>query len=265
MNEGKVNAENAAVEIQNLSITFSRWGQRVKAIEGLNLSVSAGQWLFVVGHNGSGKSTLFRALSGRLIANAGEIKIDGEPLTNLSPAQLSKRVFHVQQDPLVGTAPTLTLFENLYIADASVAESTAPHGLSSRAELYARYYDLLRPLGLSDRLKQLARYLSGGERQLLALTVARLRPAKLMLLDEPFAALDPGKTELCLEQIKALNKEGKTILQITHDPTLAVSTGDRTIALAQGHIVYDECSAKRDKQALINACSNTAKVSLSVL
>ncbi|MDD5094600.1 MAG: ATP-binding cassette domain-containing protein [Dehalococcoidia bacterium] len=254
-----MSAPRGAIGIHNLTVTFSRWGQIVKAIEGVNLTIPAGQWLFVVGHNGSGKSTLLRALSGRLIADAGEIRVDGDLLTSLSASRLSERVFHVHQDPLLGTAPTLTLFENLFVADA-----TAQNGLSSRADLYAKYHDLLQPLGLADRLKQLARYLSGGERQLLALTVARLRPAAVMLLDEPLAALDPGKAELCLEQIKALNKEGKTLLQVTHDPALAMSTGDRTIVLRQGRILYDESGDKRDRHALRNAWSNNADGGISI-
>ncbi len=254
-----MSTHKGTIEIKGLTVTFSRWRQTVKAIEGVNLTVPAGQWMVVVGHNGSGKSTLLRAISGLLTPNGGEIRIDGDSLGGLSSAQVAERVFHVHQDPLLGTAPTLTLFENLFVADAA-----AQNGGASRNDLLDKYSDLLRPLGLADRLKQLARYLSGGERQLLALTVARLRPAAVMLLDEPLAALDPVKAELCLEQIKALNDEGKTILQVTHDPNLAISAGDRTLVLRQGRFAYDEVGDRREADSLRKAWSLDAGGGISI-
>jgi putative ABC transport system ATP-binding protein len=154
---------------------------------------------------------------------------------------MAEHVFHVHQDPLMGTAPKLTLFENLMVADHQAqAEGT------SRRELAEKYHELLRPIGLADRMKQLARYLSGGERQLIALLIARLRPSSLMLLDEPLAALDPEKAELCLDLIRTLHREGRTIVQVTHDPSLALSGGDRTVALRDGRIVYDRKDTERE-------------------
>ena len=232
-----------AIHIKNLTVTFSRWGQAVTALERINLSVPSGQWMVLVGHNGSGKSTLLKAICGRLLPNEGKIKICGNRLTGLSASQMAEHVFHVHQDPLLGTAPTLTLFENLVVADAQ-------HAGISRKDLRYKYHALLRPLGLADRLMQLTRYLSGGERQLLALAVAGLRPSAVMLLDEPLAALDPGKAARCLEQIKALNDAGKTILQVTHDPNLAINAGDRTIGLRNGRIVYDESGECRKADIL---------------
>ena len=240
--------QNGTLEVKNITVTFERWGQTVKALENVSFSVSPGHWVMLVGHNGSGKTTLLRTISGRLRPSTGEIKINGDRIDSLSPARLAERVFHVHQDPLLGTAPTLTLFENLFVADVN-----AQNGGVSRKELLEKYHELLKPLGLANRLKQLARYLSGGERQLLALTVARLRPSSIMLLDEPLAALDPAKTHLCLQQIKTLNDEGKTIIQVTHDPNLALSGGHRTVVLREGRIVYDVTGAKREVAPLREA------------
>jgi len=231
--------------IRNLTVTFSRWGQTVKAIDDVTLTIPQGQWVILAGHNGSGKTTLLKAISGRQLPDKGDVSVKGCRTTEMSSAEMAGSVFHVHQDPLLGTAPTLTIFENLLVAD-----DEARRGTASRSNLLKKYGDLLEPLGLKDRLKQLARTLSGGERQLLALLIARLRPSVLVLLDEPLAALDPVKAELCLEQIRKLHEAGKTILQVTHDPETAVHNGNRTVALANGRIVYDELEGNREPEAI---------------
>ncbi|MEI6514858.1 MAG: ATP-binding cassette domain-containing protein [bacterium] len=238
-------APEASIEVRNLAIVFSRWGQEVRALDGLELSVPAGQWLMLVGHNGSGKSTLLKALTGRIAPDLGSIQIAGQNIATLKTSRIADHVFLVHQDPLLGTAPKLTLFENLMVADHEVQV-----GHIRKRALVAKYEELLRPLGLETRLKQLAQSFSGGERQLLALLIARLRPAPIMMLDEPLAALDPGKAELCLGLIRDLSQSGKTVIQVTHDPTLALSGGDRTVLLRKGKVVYDMSSASRDLAAL---------------
>jgi len=225
----------AVVEIRDLTVTFSRWGQTVTALDNVNLTILSGQWVMLVGHNGSGKSTLLKAISGRLTPNGGQITLGGKQVTKMSSSEIAEHVFHVHQDPLMGTAPKLTLFENLMVADHKAqVEGT------SRRELAHKYRELLQPLGLADRMKQLARYLSGGERQLIALLIARLRPASLLLLDEPLAALDPAKAQTCIELITELHNQGKTVVQVTHDPRLAASGGNRSIVMSHGKLVYDE-------------------------
>ena len=235
-----MNATKMAVEARDLTISFSRWGQSVKALDNVSLSIPTGQWVMLVGHNGSGKSTLLKAISGRLNPDGGEIKIDGEQLNGFRASRIAEHIFHVYQDPLMGTAPKLTLFENLMVADHQAqTEGT------SRRGLVEKYHELLRPVGLADRMKQLAQYLSGGERQLIALLIARLRPSSLLLLDEPLAALDPAKAELCLELIRTLHRGGRTVVQVTHDPSLALSGGGRTVVLCNGRIVYDRKETAR--------------------
>lgn len=241
------NQSTSLLEISDLTVTFSRWGQTVTALDHVNLTIPHGQWVILVGHNGSGKSTLLRAISGRLSPNDGQVAIGGKQVTEMSASEIAEQVFHVHQDPLMGTAPKLTLFENLYVADYEAqVEGT------SRRDLAEKYRDLLQPLGLADRMKQLARYLSGGERQLVALLIARLRPASLLLLDEPLAALDPLKADLCMREVQALNKGGKTILQVTHDERLAVEAGHRTLAIQAGRIVYDEPVERRTLKTIVN-------------
>ena len=235
-----MSAANTAIDVRNLTVGFSHWGQTVRALDSLDLSIPRGQWVMLVGHNGSGKSTLLEAINGRLPSHSGDIRVDDRDISALNPSQIAERIFHVHQDPLLGTAPKLTLFENLMVADHEAAQKK-----THKRELYMKYVELLRPVGLDTRLKQLARSLSGGERQLLALLIARLRPSSIMLLDEPLAALDPSKAGLCLEIIRSLSQSGRTVVQVTHDPALAVSGGHRTVLLRHGKVAYDKSGEDR--------------------
>lgn len=231
--------ETPLVKIDDLTVTFSRWGQKVRALDKVSLSVPPGQWVMLVGHNGSGKSTMLKAICGRVRLESGSVTVEGDPVQQLSASQVASRMFHVHQDPLLGTAAKLTLYENLLMADDDGAHM-------SRKALQDKYKRLLRSLGLAERLKQLARHLSGGERQLLALLIAQLRPSSLMLLDEPLAALDPTKAEQSFQLVEALHKSGRTIIHVTHDPSMAISKGDRTVALRDGAIIYDKLEGERN-------------------
>jgi putative ABC transport system ATP-binding protein len=219
----------------HLSYTYYRWGQRVVAVNDLSIEIQAGEWVMLVGPNGSGKSTLLRLLAKRLPGYAGTISFGDRDIMEMSKGELADHVFYVHQNPLLGTAPDLTVFENLAIADTR----TGGGFVGRRHRLEDRYGELLDPFGLSDRLRQPARNLSGGERQLLAVVVACLRPASTVLLDEPTAALDPENAARCMAAIGGLQKSGKTLLQVTHDLGLTAAWGDRMISLQAGKVVYN--------------------------
>ncbi|MEK7676306.1 MAG: ATP-binding cassette domain-containing protein [Verrucomicrobiota bacterium] len=231
------------VVIESLHLSYQRWGQRVNALDGVSLSVPRGQWLILVGHNGSGKTSLLRVLSGRAVPDCGHAKINGKAAREMNAGELAESVFLIHQDPLLGTAADLTVLENLAVADSHAASE-------SKRSLQGKYVEMLNPVGLADRMKQPVQTLSGGERQLLALLIARLRPASLILLDEPLAALDPSKAERCLAEIADLRKAGKTIIQVTHDPELASTLGDRTVVMRAGKIVHDANLQARNVEAL---------------
>ena len=236
-----MNTNPILIEIKDLTVTFSRWGQSVIALDHLSLTIPKAQWVMLVGHNGSGKSTLLKSISRRLTPNTGEIFLGGKQASQMRSSEIAEQVFHVHQDPLLGTAPKLTLFENLMVADHQAQVEDTP-----KRKLYDKYRVLLQPFGIDDRLKQLAQNLSGGERQLVAMVIARMRPSFVMLLDEPLAALDPSKSQECLNEIGKMHEEGKTILQVTHDPLLAVNGGERTIILANGSVAYDKLGEERN-------------------
>lgn len=226
------------VAVRDLVISFERWGHMITAVDKLSVEVFSGEWVLLVGHNGAGKTTLLRAIAGELRPNAGTVAINGHSVHDLTPTLLAKNVFSVRQDPLLGSAPLLTVIENLFVADSHVRAKRV-----SKTDLISRYLALLEPIGLAGRMKQPVKLLSGGERQLLALVIAGLREASVVVLDEPLAALDPQKAELCIEQISAMHKQGKTIIQTAHDLSRLRKRADRLITLKTGRLFSNEtCS-----------------------
>jgi putative ABC transport system ATP-binding protein len=211
------------------------------------LTVIRNQWLILVGHNGSGKSSLLRVLAGRKTPTQGQARINGKSVSEMAPCELAEAVFPIDQNPLSTAAADMTVLENLAVADDGYNASAEP-----RRSRQARYGDLLKPLGLADRLNQQVQTLSGGERKLLALRIARLRAADLILLDELEEALDPRNAARCLEEIAELQKTGKTIIQVTHDPELAIGLGDRTVVMRTGRVALDTGSENRSLAALKN-------------
>lgn len=227
------------IRLHDIHVTYRRWGQSLAALAGVDLEVKAGQWVMIVGHNGSGKSTLLKLLAGQQEATSGRVEIDGSPKAD-AVERFDSDLFHVCQDPLLGTAEGLTLMENLVVADPSYKR----RGASPRMRK-DRYMELLSQFDLAPRANQLLRYFSGGERQQVALIIAKLRNPQILLLDEPLAALDPSRLPMCQQLIASLNAAGCTILQITHDMNTAQTTGHRTIALEAGRILYDHSGEGR--------------------
>jgi len=220
-----------AVAVKDLTVSFSKWGQAMAALRTVSLDIPTGQWLLLAGPNGAGKSTLLKAIAGRLRPDSGEVQIHGQQLNGL---QVAAAVFLVQQDPLLGTAPLLTVFENLLVADPEAEQLR-----SRRSKLVDRYTNRLAHIGLADRLKQPVKLLSGGERQLLAMVIAGLRKVTVILLDEPFAALSPANTELCIQEVRRMYADGKTIVHVAHDVQLLSRHADRVVTLDKGCIVAD--------------------------
>lgn len=218
--------------LEDVVVKFTRWGQAITALDGINLRIEEGEWLMLLGPNGSGKTTLLKTIAGRYIPDLGQIIIAGKPLIEKSEREQAHSIFYVDQNPLRGTAPQLSVFENLYIADADAVAERKRH-------LRLRYAELLHPVGLHQRLDQAAGTLSGGQRQFLALLIARLQPGRIVLLDEPLAALDLVRSRICLEEISRLHEFGKTLVHVSHSHEHGRSLGSRTIVLNDGRIVWD--------------------------
>ena len=222
-----------AVRVTGLSHSYERWGHRVAALRGVELSVPDGQWLQLVGPNGSGKSTLLRLLAGQLEPQAGDIAVHGSSTGALSRRHLARHLFWVPQDPAKGTAAGLTVAEHLALADGL--------GHQSDKELCG----LMESFALDVAPRQPVTGLSGGQRRLLSLLIAMLRPGSTILLDEPLAALDPKRSALCIEALERLREAGKTLVCVSHDAEFAFLHGDRTVGLSEGRVVYDKAGQER--------------------
>lgn len=208
-----------------------------KALDDLSLHVNKGDFITIIGANGAGKSTLFNAISGSFTTDSGKITLDGKDITLMPEFKRAKAIGRLFQDPMRGSAPGMSIEENLALA--------AGHGgwLSSVSrkdkELFRERLSLLE-MGLEDRMKQPVGLLSGGQRQALTLMMATFHPPKLLLLDEHTAALDPATAEKVLKLTKDIVAENKlTCLMITHNMQSALDLGNRTFMMNNGNIVYD--------------------------
>lgn len=218
--------------LSEVCVRFERWGQVHNALVDISLQISEGEWVMVTGHNGSGKSTLLKVLSGQIKPTSGSMQVFSSE-ENSTGLHFASETYHVQQDPLLGTAALLTLRENLAVALPRSAMS------STRIERRRLVDETIDRLGMRTRANQLLRNFSGGERQQVALAIAHLRQPKLLLLDEPFAALDPQRISAAIPLISELAFTGSTVLQVTHDPSMASSYGHRTLVLENGQLISD--------------------------
>ena len=242
------------LDLKNISKTFNPGTVNEKvALENVNLHLDDGDFATIVGSNGAGKSTLFNAIAGEFIADTGTITLDGRDITFLPDFKRSKAIGRMFQDPLRGTAPHMTIEENLALA--YLRAGTAPHAIFSRIsrkdkELFREKLSLL-DMGLEDRMKQPVGLLSGGQRQALTLLMATLVTPKLLLLDEHTAALDPATAEKVLELTRNIVAEKKiTCLMVTHNMHQALELGNRTLMMDAGRVVFDVQGEERSRMTV---------------
>ncbi len=235
--------------LTNITKTFNAGTVNEKtALDNLSLHLEAGEFATIVGSNGAGKSTMFGAIAGNFYVDQGTIELDGEDITFLREYRRSEMIGHLFQDPLKGTAPHMTIEENLAIA--YLRQSRHRFAFFSRVskkerEMFREQLSLLG-MGLEDRMKNPVGLLSGGQRQALTLLMATMVTPKLLLLDEHTAALDPGTAEKVLEITKNVVSERKiTCLMVTHNMSQALSLGNRTLMMDSGRIVLDVSGEER--------------------
>lgn len=239
------------LKIENISKTFNAGTvNEKKALDGVNLHLEDGDFATIVGSNGAGKSTLFNAITGNFYIDEGQIFLDGEDITYQKEYVRSKVIGHLFQDPLKGTAPHMTIEENMALA--YLRASTARHAFFSRIsgkekQKFKEQLALLN-MGLEDRMKQPVGLLSGGQRQALTLLMATMVTPKILLLDEHTAALDPATAEKVLDLTKKIVAERKiTCLMVTHNMHQALELGNRTLMMDGGSIVFDVQGEERSK------------------
>ncbi len=232
------------LEIRNVTKTFHRGtpDERV-ALRNVNLKVQTGDFITIIGANGAGKSTLFNAVSGAFYVDEGDIFLDGREMTWEPAHKRSREIGQLFQDPLRGSAPHMSIEENMTLASGR-------GGWFSHISKKDRedFRDRLRELGmgLEDRMSQPVGLLSGGQRQALTLLMATFSKPKLLLLDEHTAALDPGTAEKVLNlTTRIVAEDHLTCMMVTHNMQSALELGNRTLMMHMGQIILDISGEER--------------------
>ena len=229
------------LEIRNISKTFNKGTiNEKKALDRVNLNLYPGDFVTIIGGNGAGKSTTLNAIAGAWYVDEGQIIVDGTDITRLPEHKRAAYLGRVFQDPMTGTASTMSIEENMAIAARRGARRGLRWGISKKErEDYKRQLKELN-LGLEDRLSSKVGLLSGGQRQAITLLMAAARKPKLLLLDEHTAALDPKTAAKVLEiSDKIIAEHGLTAMMVTHNMKDAIAHGNRLIMMHEGKIIYD--------------------------
>ena len=229
------------LKIENIFKTFNVGTVNEKtALQGLNLHLKEGDFVTVIGGNGAGKSTMLNAVTGVFGIDSGKVLIDGVDVTHLPEYKRAKYIGRVFQDPMMGTAATMQIEENLALAARRGQKRTLRPGITrAEREEYREKLKILG-LGLENRMTAKVGLLSGGQRQALTLLMASMNKPKLLLLDEHTAALDPKTAAKVLEITdKIVTENHLTTLMITHNMRDAIAHGNRLIMMQDGHVIVD--------------------------
>ena len=236
------------LKLENIKKTFNPGTVNEKcALQGLSLHLKPGDFATIIGSNGAGKSTMMNAIAGVFYVDEGSITLDGQDITFIPEYKRSRVIGRLFQDPLRGTAPHMTIEENLALAYLRASKGTAPFSRISKKdkEFFREQLSLLH-MGLEDRMKNPVGLLSGGQRQALTLLMATMVPPDLLLLDEHTAALDPKTAEVIMELTDKVVKEKKlTTIMVTHNLRYAVEYGDRLLMMHQGQAIIDKAGKEK--------------------
>lgn len=242
------------LELIHISKTFNPGTvNEKKALDDVSLKMEQGDFATIIGSNGAGKSTMFNAICGTFYVDEGSIILDGQDITYEKEYNRSRYIGHLFQDPMKGTAPHMSIEENLALAylKASGGKGRIFGRISKKEKAMFREKLSVLGMGLEDRMKNPVGLLSGGQRQALTLLMATVVTPKILLLDEHTAALDPATAEKVLTLTKNIVKErGITCLMITHNMQSALELGNRTLMMDSGNIVLDLSEKDRAKMTV---------------
>ena len=237
------------IKVGELQLTFNQ-GTPIEnhVLRGLNLNISEGEFVTIIGSNGAGKSSLLNVISGDLLADSGSVIINGKNVTRWPAWKRAGLVARVFQDPMVGTCENLTIEENLAIAYNRGHSFTLSPALNKKLrEIFKEKLATLN-LGLENRLSDMMGLLSGGQRQAVSLLMSTLQPSKILLLDEHTAALDPKTAQFVLDLTdEIVSQNHLTTMMVTHSMQQALEYGNRTVMLHQGQVVLDVSGEQRSK------------------
>lgn len=241
------------LKICNLSKSFNKGtDNEANIFQNFNLEIEANKCTAIIGSNGCGKSTLLNMIGGSIDSDAGSIVLNGEDVAHLREEKRAIYIGRVHQDPSMGVSPSLTILENMSLADKKGEKFTLRRLIrKSRIGMYRELLESL-DLGLEDKLDTKVKFLSGGQRQSLSLIMATMKHPDLLLLDEHTAALDPKTSLVIMKKTKALiDKYKMTTIMISHNMKDAIQYSDRIIMLDKGEIILDKPSSQVTERELI--------------
>lgn len=256
------------LSLKGLKKTFNPGSINAKiALNELSLELKPGDFVCIIGGNGAGKSTLLNSIAGVFPVDRGKIVIDGQNVENQPEYARASFIGRVFQDPMMGTAASMTIEENLAMAVKRGSRRRLRRAISSQDRAFFSEQLSLLGLGLENRLSTRVGLLSGGQRQALTLLMATLVSPKILLLDEHIASLDPGTAQIVLELTqKIVSKERLTTLMVTHNMEDALNIGNRTIMMHEGQIILDLTDKQRKNMSitdLLDMFKNASGVSMA--
>ncbi|MDY3282076.1 ABC transporter ATP-binding protein [Dysosmobacter sp.] len=235
------------LEVRDITKTYNPGTvTELRLFDHFSLSVEEGQFVAIVGSNGSGKTSLLNIICGSIPIDSGDVLVGGKSIARLKDYQRYATMGRVYQDPALGTAPNMTMLENLSLADNKGKPFNLTRGVNKKRIDYYRQELSGLGLGLEDKLNVKMGSLSGGQRQAVALLMATMTPLQFLILDEHTAALDPKTAEVIMQLTDRVVREKKlTAMMVTHNLRYAVEYGDRILMMNQGHVVLDRAGAEK--------------------
>lgn len=242
------------IKLEKINKTFFPGSSREHhALKNIDLDIQKGEFITILGGNGAGKSTLLNAISGNFIIDSGKITVNNNNVTSNPEHKRAKYISRVFQNPSQGTAPRMTVAENMALAYRRGQKRTLSSGITKENKEFFREQLATLGLGLESRLDSEIGLLSGGQRQAISLLMATMKTPDLLLLDEHTSALDPKTQKTIMELTdKLISEKNITALMITHNIQDALKYGNRLIVLNQGEIVRDYNKEEKDKLKLID-------------
>lgn len=240
------------IELQNINKYYNPGTVNEMCLfHDFNLTVQDGEFVSVVGSNGSGKTSMLNIICGSIPIDSGKIKISGEDITNMPEFKRQRKIGRVYQNPAMGTCPSMTILENMSLADNKGKSFNLSMGTNKkRVEFYQENLRSLN-LGLEDKLYVPVGSLSGGQRQAMALLMVTMTPIEFLILDEHTAALDPKTAELIMQLTGQVVRDKKlTTIMVTHNLRYAVEYGNRLMMMHQGEVVIDKAGAEKQDLAI---------------
>ena len=231
-----------------------------------NLTVDKGEFVSVVGSNGSGKTSMLNILCGSIPVDGGQILMNREDITTKKEFKRNQKIGRVYQNPAMGTCPTMTILENMSLADNKGKKFGLGFGTNKKRVDYYRELLSQLGLGLEDMMGSKVGSLSGGQRQAMALLMTTMAPIEILILDEHTAALDPKTAELIMELTgKVVKEKNLTTIMVTHNLRYAVEYGNRILMMHQGHAVLDKAGEEKAKLVVDDLLDQFNQISIEWL